>query len=59
MPIQIDHLDSELEILPERSAARRPTPGGIAAPPAGSRGLRRQIVEVLEDELQRYLRSRG
>jgi hypothetical protein len=65
MPIQIDQLDSDVEIVPSTtgtggaSAPGAPAAASPASPAAPGGELRRLIVRTLEDELATYLRTRG
>jgi len=61
MPVHIDQIDSEIEIVPSTDGERRTpgTAGGGSATPAPADGLRRAVVRALDEELQEYLRIRG
>jgi hypothetical protein len=63
MAVQIDNIDSEIEIMPgPRAAQSSPTTAstGTAVPgTVAGRDLRGLIVKTLEQELQDYLRTRG
>ncbi len=61
MAIQIDHVDTTVEIAEPRSAARPPretaAPAAPPLPPAAN--LRDAVLEVVSDEIERFLRIRG
>lgn len=64
MAVQIDNIDSEIEIMPGAPAAQRSpstgaSPAGIAPGAVAGPDLRGLIVKTLEEELQDYLRTRG
>jgi hypothetical protein len=62
MTIDIDHIDSEIEIMPPaRPPGVRTSAPAVAAsaPPIVARDLRQMIRRTLEDELADYLRTRG
>lgn len=61
MPIHIDTIETELEIVAPPDEPREPATSGAA--PAAARisadRMRRAIANALEEELQEYLRIRG
>jgi hypothetical protein len=64
MAVQIDRMETELEILPAAPAAADGrgggAPGAATANPTVARdAIRRAVVGALEDELAEHLRSRG
>jgi len=62
MPVLIDRMESEVEIMPRAGEAERGRPAAAAAAAAGrpsSEEVRRTVVRALEEELQEYLRIRG
>jgi hypothetical protein len=62
MPVHIDKIDSEIEIVPSADGAARPSRAVAGAPPASPvarDALRRAVSRALEEELQEYLRIRG
>lgn len=62
MPVHIDKIDSEIEIVPSADGAARATRGDVTptpASPAARDALRRAVSRALEEELQEYLRIRG
>ncbi len=62
MPVHIEQIDSEIEILPsvdrDSSTGRGAVAPAQATEPERDR-LRRVIARALEEELQEYLRIRG
>jgi hypothetical protein len=60
MPVQIDHIDTEIEFGPSQpdAEARRPVPAPAMPAPAMQRD-RRSVLAVLEAELDQYMRMRG
>jgi hypothetical protein len=61
MTVHIDHIDSEIEIVPspEREHGRARAPAAALPAQLGRDGLRRMVSRALEEELQEYLRIRG
>ncbi|KYF79079.1 hypothetical protein [Sorangium sp. So ce394] len=63
MPVQIDKIDSEIEIVPSPAGGEERTSrsagGAMTASPVARDGLRRAVAKALEEELQEYLRIRG
>jgi hypothetical protein len=60
MAVLIDNIDTEIEIKSGGSRAQATVPTaqpGLAAP--SSVPLREAVLDVLEAELDRYMRSRG
>ena len=61
MPIQIDRMDTAVEILPDGSTAG--STGGDRRAPASDAAiqsaLRETVGRVMADELDRFLRNRG
>ncbi len=60
MPIQIDRLETTVEVTPATSAPRPAAERSDRADsPASAAVLRDAVVQVLADELGHYLRMRG
>lgn len=65
MPVQIDHIDTEIEVTPsqasrEAASSASTSETSAASGPASSRdAFQRAVVAALEAELDGYLRSRG
>ena len=62
MAVQIDNIDSEIEIVPRATSAQAQPSApatSTATAAATSRDLRGLVVQTLEEELQAFLRSRG
>ena len=63
MAVQIDRMETELEIMSDPAAGTASAAGGTTAAPANPtvlrEAMRRAVVRALEDELDEHLRSRG
>lgn len=60
MPVQIDKIDAEIEIVPAGDHARPPIAPTTGAPARSTRiDLGRVISRTLRDQLDEYLRIRG
>ncbi len=62
MPVQIDRMDTSVEIMPpSRPAPPAATskPGGNTPDPAARTALRETVGAVMAEELDRFIRNRG
>jgi hypothetical protein len=64
MPVQIDHIDTEIEVTPSHASEAAASAGtAVASATSGAAssgdGFQRAVVAALEAELDAYLRSRG
>jgi hypothetical protein len=62
MPVQIDRMDTSVEIMPPSPAARPaapPAPGGKTPDAAATTALRETVGAVMAEELDRFVRNRG
>jgi hypothetical protein len=60
MPVHIDRMDTSVEILPgESSPGRGGDARGGGSDPASRTALRDTVVQLLEEELDSFLRIRG
>ena len=61
MPVQIDEFQTEIEMTPTKQASElaRPRASAPASHAMSAEAQRRSVLEVLEAELDHYLRMRG
>jgi hypothetical protein len=59
MPVQIDHLETSVEILPQTGRPAVERAPSSAREPAAHVDVREAVARVLEEELERFSRMRG
>jgi hypothetical protein len=58
--VQIDQIDTEIEIAPSSSsAAPAPSRSATTTHPTNTRAAGREMLAILEAELEQYTRMRG